>query len=730
MPRLVAGKEDPAPVRKPGRRLDQDVGPRERFWLSGAGGEERELRVLLTLPPRRQDPAPIRREAPRPSISDADGGRAVELAQVDALRLDVLLFEEDRLPVGGDALGKRPVEPGEIALDSVGCGNAHDLAAGGLHGAENAPVARNVPEESRGNVPERPGLARKRSRRDAVASARPDFVASRRPREPGDRERAGQPQFAVRVDDFHVAVVVSAQRVVDERDEAAVGRDADVAYPAGRVIQDLSDRVVEPVAVPHVARHGQTLAVGRPVGILHVLEDLAWRAARQRNPRQRAGRFEAEHEVTVERERELPRGGDREEAGPRQPQRARFGTSGARREDIQGEPFPGCGVNDRLRIWSEPRGHDGTARVGQLRELDGRARPGVRSQTAKQESCRDAYCERGGRRQNPSAPARAGGFDRLESAGGRGLRQMVADALQIAREVLGGGVTLFGIFREQALDDPSNWRGGLRRELSERFGLLPDDCDESLGAGLPLERALAGRHLVEDRAERELIRAEVEGLAARLLGRHVPGRAHDRAGLGRPDHGRQHGRVLRNGLGQFRQPEVENLDVAVLRDHQVLGLQIPVHDPGRMGLGETVGGLHGDVEKPLRRERLPRRQELAKGLSVHELHRDVGGSLGFADVVDRQDVRVVQGRGRARFLLEALAAIGMGGRVGRQHLDRHVASEPGVGRAIDLSHPARADRGGDAVLAETAADHDEITPGFFNGHWICERGAEFYSADG
>src|SRR5439155_9646517 len=191
VPRLVAGKEDPAPVRKPGRRLDQDVGPRERFWLPGAGGEERELRVLLTLPPRRQDPAPIWREAPGPSISDADGGRAVELAQVDALRLDVLLFEEDRLPVGGDALGKRPVEPGEIALDSVGCGNAHDLAAGGLHGAENAPVARDVPGGSRGNVPERPGLARKRSRRDAVASARPDFVASRRPREPGDRERAG-----------------------------------------------------------------------------------------------------------------------------------------------------------------------------------------------------------------------------------------------------------------------------------------------------------------------------------------------------------------------------------------------------------------------------------------------------------------------------------------------------------------------------------------------------------
>ena len=149
-----------------------------------------------------------------------------------------------------------------------------------------------------------------------------------------------------------------------------------------------------------------------------------------------------------------------------------------------------------------------------------------------------------------------------------------------------------------------------------------------------------------------------------------------------------------------------------------------------MGLGETVGGLHGDVEKPLRRERFSRRQELAKRLPVYELHRDVGGSFGFADVVDRQDVRVVQGRGRARFLLEALAAIGMGGRVGRQHLDRHVAPEPGVGRAIDLSHPARADRGRDTVLAEAAADHDEITPGFFNGPLDLRKRRGFYSGDG
>ena len=132
-------------------------------------------------------------------------------------------------------------------------------------------------------------------------------------------------------------------------------------------------------------------------------------------------------------------------------------------------------------------------------------------------------------------------------------------------------------------------------------------------------------------------------------------------------------------------------------------------DARRVRLGETVGDLHGDVEKPLGRERVSRRQDLAKGLPLHELHRDVDRPVGFADVVDGQDVGVVQGRGRARLLLEALATIGIVGRGGRQHLDRYIAAEPGIGRAIDLPHPAGADRGGDAVLGEATADHSVIT---------------------
>ncbi len=62
----------------------------------------------------------------------------------------------------------------------------------------------------------------------------------------------------------------------------------------------------------------------------------------------------------------------------------------------------------------------------------------------------------------------------------------------------------------------------------------------------------------------------------------------------------------------------------------------------------------------------------------------------LADVVDGQNIGMVQRGGGARFLLEASEALGIGGHRGRKDLDRYVAPEPRIARAIDLAHPARA----------------------------------------
>ena len=60
---------------------------------------------------------------------------------------------------------------------------------------------------------------------------------------------------------------------------------------------------------------------------------------------------------------------------------------------------------------------------------------------------------------------------------------------------------------------------------------------------------------------------------------------------------------------------------------------------------------------------------------------------------------------QARFAREAGAALGIGGEVRRQDLDRDVAPELAVARAIDLAHAAGAERRDDRVGAELTADH-------------------------
>jgi hypothetical protein len=46
-----------------------------------------------------------------------------------------------------------------------------------------------------------------------------------------------------------------------------------------------------------------------------------------------------------------------------------------------------------------------------------------------------------------------------------------------------------------------------------------------------------------------------------------------------------------------------------------------------------------------------------------------------ADVVERQDVRLIERSDRARLLVEAAQALGVGAVGGRQHLDRDVAAD-------------------------------------------------------
>jgi hypothetical protein len=198
-----------------------------------------------------------------------------------------------------------------------------------------------------------------------------------------------------------------------------------------------------------------------------------------------------------------------------------------------------------------------------------------------------------------------------------------------------------------------------------------------------------------------------------LLGGHVAHRAHHGPGRGA---GRFDGRGVRGGAG-FRgarhagESEVEDLHVTVSGEKDVLGLQVPVHDAALVRGRESAGDLQREVDRLARVERRPG-EPRPQGLSLEELRDGVGDVALDAEIVDGEDVRMRQGGDRLGFPLEARARFRVAREMLWQDLDRDVAIQLRVAGAIDLSHPARAQRRQNLVRAEASSGRQRHEPRF------------------
>jgi hypothetical protein len=76
-------------------------------------------------------------------------------------------------------------------------------------------------------------------------------------------------------------------------------------------------------------------------------------------------------------------------------------------------------------------------------------------------------------------------------------------------------------------------------------------------------------------------------------------------------------------------------------------------------------------------------------------------------VVDGADVGMVERRGEAGLALEPLEGIGIGQKVGREHLDRDLAVQPEILRPVHRAHSSRAELVEYPVVGDPLPDHRE-----------------------
>src|ERR1700733_11792571 len=131
----------------------------------------------------------------------------------------------------------------------------------------------------------------------------PYFVALGRPGKPlFTAVFAGQNfVMTLEINQGNVAAVVTEERMIEERDLVACGREVDVADVSGGLIENLARRILEAELTVDAASDGEIRSVFVPVGIGDVVEQFASRTTAERSFRQPAGRDPERPEVAIER---------------------------------------------------------------------------------------------------------------------------------------------------------------------------------------------------------------------------------------------------------------------------------------------------------------------------------------------------------------------------------------------------------------------------------------------
>src|SRR5262249_20769954 len=97
------------------------------------------------------------------------------------------------------------------------------------------------------------------------------------------------------------------------------------------------------------------------------------------------------------------------------------------------------------------------------------------------------------------------------------------------------------------------------------------------------------------------------------------------------------------------------------------------------------------------------RQTLPQRFALDKLGDEYMRRVGFENLVNRDDVRMVQRRRRPRFLFKAAQAVQVVGERHRQEFQRYPPAQSAILGQIDFSHAAAAEERDDLVSSESVA---------------------------
>ena len=266
--------------------------------------------------------------------------------------------------------------------------------------------------------------------------------------------------------------------------------------------------------------------------------------------------------------------------------------------------------------------------------------------------------------------------------------------VQCPQHLGGAGVAVFGPLCHGAFGDLHQAVGHGGGQLLQALGLVGDLLDGHLHHIVGVKRQMPRKHLVHHDAHRIDVAGKIGLVALGLFRADIMDAAH-RLAAGK----------LVLGAGDAGNAEVHHPQLAVVQQHDVLGLDVPMHHAVAVGMVQRFEDLGDEMHRfPAGQPAAALVEVLPQRHAVHVFHHDILQLLADRDIVHLDNVGVIEQRDGLGFVLEAADEVGVVHELLPQHLDgydralRHRPARP-HDRLVDVGHAAGADQLPDGVQA-------------------------------